>query len=45
LTGVNNGLAEGSLAMDGDRASIANADVKIWHLDTLEGIFANGFDG
>jgi hypothetical protein len=45
ITGVNNGLAEGSLAVDGDRVFTATADGKIWVLDTLDSILVDGFDG
>jgi hypothetical protein len=45
ITGVNNGLAEGSLAVDGDRVFTATADGKIWVLDTRDSILVDGFDG
>jgi hypothetical protein len=45
ITGNNNGGSEGSLAVDGNRVFTATSDGKIWYLDTVDVIFANGFDG
>lgn len=45
LPASNNGGAEGSLAVDGDRVFTATINGQIWYLDTNDGVFSNGFDG
>lgn len=45
ISGNNNGGAEGSLAVDGDRVFTATSDGKVWYLDTRDILFADGFDG
>lgn len=45
ITSGNNGGAEGSLAVDGDRVFMATVNGKIWYLDTNDSIFSNGFEG
>ncbi|MEP6881794.1 MAG: sialidase family protein [Dokdonella sp.] len=44
ITSGNNGGAEGSLAVDGDRVFMATVNGKVWYLDTNDGIFSDGFD-
>ena len=45
LPGGNNGGAEGSLAVDGDRVFTATINGQIWYLDTNDAIYSDGFEG
>ena len=45
IPGNNDGLAEGALAVDGNRVFTATTDGKIWYLDTDDTLFRDGFGG
>lgn len=45
IPGNNDGLAEGALAVDGNRVFTATSDGKIWYLDTDDTLFRDGFGG
>ena len=45
LPAANNGEAEGSLAVDGNRVFTAMINGQIWYLDTNNATFGDGFEG
>ena len=45
IASTNDGLSEGALAVDGNRAFTATTDGKVWYYDTDDTLFADGFGG
>lgn len=45
ISSNNDGLSEGSLAVDGNRVFTETSDGKVWYFDTDDTIFKDGFGG